>query len=72
MKIGTKLICINDYDNIKYGNIYSVTKISYDRSYILVKKFNKNELLVIDAVNYKNFMFLAEFRENRINKILNE
>ena len=73
MKVGDKVICIRQY-NINSSNYFVKDKI-YLITYINKGYFSIDDRLNVNNINYSNdfsdhFITLAEFREQRINKIL--
>ena len=60
-----KLICICDYENMKKGDIYNVyASIWYDGNFDMYTPFE-------GFMEKNRFITLSEWREQRIDKILN-
>ena len=81
-----KVICIKPYNqyvkytggeiSIRIGDIYDVTissRYNYIKGDVIVSRYNyiKGDVKFSTKVIVNNFITLAEFRENRINSILN-
>ena len=75
MKVGDKVICINDRNSIGFksnsytkGKWYNVIDTGYDSNH---QFYIKSDSGLHPAVERKNFMTLREYRNHKLNEILN-
>ena len=73
MKVGDKLICIEEFgirDYFKRNNVHKIDELAYNGEIIYYKIDNYWFTNIGSYKIDKYFITLAEFREKRINKIL--